>query len=64
LRAENLSFYFQIPQMNGAVNDEWEIWGNALKDWPEFSKKNSKKVLPMILKGLPNPLRPMVGVPV
>jgi len=52
----------RIPQMNGAVNDEWEIWGNALKDWPEFSKKNSKKVLPMILKGLPNPLRPMAWI--
>ena len=48
--------------MNGAVNDEWELWGNALKDWPEFSKKNSKKVLPMILKGIPNPLRPMVSL--
>ncbi|CAG5107884.1 Oidioi.mRNA.OKI2018_I69.chr1.g3536.t1.cds [Oikopleura dioica] len=52
----------RIPKMNGAVNNEWEIWGNALKDWHEFSKKNSKKVLPMILKGIPNPLRPMAWI--
>jgi len=47
--------------MNGLqVNSEWEVWGNALKDWKEFSRRNQKKTLQMVLKGIPAPLRPMV----
>ena len=52
-----------MPKMNGTqVNSEWEVWGNALKDWKEFARRNQKKSLQMVLKGIPQPLRPMVNV--
>ena len=28
-------------------NNDWELWGQALHDWKEFTRRNPKKILPM-----------------
>lgn len=51
----------QLPKITNtaSTNSDWELWGTALHDWKDFTKKNGKKVLPMVIRGIPPPLRPM-----
>ena len=41
------------------TNSDWEMWGQALHDWKDFCKRQPKKILPMVIRGIPPPLRPM-----
>ena len=55
-RVEEQSRKKQIESM---PNNDWELWGQALHNWKEFTRRNPKKVLPMVVRGIPDPLRPM-----
>lgn len=48
----------QLPKITNtsSTNNDWEAWGQALHDWKDFTKKNGKKVLPMVIRGIPPPL--------